>query len=40
MLVDNSTVVVENISRHLKDRKKTGKSKLEAVLEGTQEVGA
>ncbi|MDQ7008846.1 MAG: efflux RND transporter permease subunit [Candidatus Gracilibacteria bacterium] len=39
MLVDNSTVVVENISRHLNDRIKTGKTKLEAVLEGTQEVG-
>ena len=38
MLVDNSTVVVENISRHLNDRIKTRKSKLEAVLEWTQEV--
>lgn len=38
MLVDNSTVVVENISRHLKERIHTGKSKLEAVLKGTQEV--
>lgn len=38
MLVDNSTVVVENISRHLKDRINTWKTKLEAVLEGTQEV--
>jgi len=38
MLVDNSTVVVENISRHLWDRVKTWKTKLEAVLEGTQEV--
>ena len=38
MLVDNSTVVVENIARHLNDRVKTWKSKLEAVLEWTQEV--
>jgi multidrug efflux pump subunit AcrB len=33
MLVDNSTVVVENISRHLKERKLTKKRKLQAVLE-------
>jgi len=38
MLVDNSTVVVENISRHLKERINTWKTKLEAVLEWTQEV--
>lgn len=38
MLVDNSTVVVENISRHLNDRINTWKTKLEAVLEATQEV--
>jgi len=38
MLVDNSTVVVENISRHLKDRIKTWKTKLEATLEWVQEV--
>jgi multidrug efflux pump subunit AcrB len=38
MLVDNSTVVVENISRHLNERANTGKTKLEAVLEGTGEV--
>ncbi len=38
MLVDNSTVVVENISRHLDERTKTWKTKLEAVLEWTQEV--
>jgi len=38
MLVDNSTVVVENISRHLNERIKTWKTKLEAVLEWTQEV--
>jgi len=40
MLVDNSTVVVENISRHLKERKHTWKRKLKAVLEWTQEVWA
>ncbi len=40
MLVDNSTVVVENISRHLKERKQTKKRKLEAILEWTQEVWA
>jgi Cu/Ag efflux pump CusA len=33
MLVDNSTVIVENISRHLNERANTGKTKLEAVLE-------
>jgi len=38
MLVDNSTVVVENISRHLNDRINSWKSKLDAVLEATQEV--
>jgi len=38
MLVDNSTVVVENISRHLNDRVHSWKTKLEAVLEWTQEV--
>ena len=38
MLVDNSTVVVENIARHLKERVQTWNSKLEAVLSGTQEV--
>lgn len=38
MLVDNSTVVVENISRHLNERSKTWKTKLNAVLEATQEV--
>ncbi len=38
MLVDNSTVVVENISRHLSDRVHTWKTKLEAVLDWTQEV--
>ncbi len=38
MLVDNSTVVVENISRHLKERKQTWHNKLQAVLIWTQEV--
>lgn len=38
MLVDNSTVVVENIARHLDERIKTWKTKLQAVLEWTQEV--
>lgn len=38
MLVDNSTVVVENISRHLKERASRWKTKLEAVLNGVQEV--
>jgi len=39
MIVDNSTVVVENISRHLNERINTWKTKLEAVLEWVQEVG-
>jgi len=38
MLVDNSTVVVENIARHLQERVQNWKTKLQAVLEGTQEV--
>ncbi len=38
MLVDNSTVVVENISRHLQERVHDGRTKLQAVLDGTQEV--
>jgi len=38
MIVDNSTVVVENISRHLKERIQNKKTKLQAILEGTQEV--
>ena len=38
MLVDNSTVVVENISRHLDERIATGKTKMQAVLDWTQEV--
>ncbi len=38
MLVDDSTVVVENIARHLKDRKKERKTKMEAVLEAIKEV--
>jgi len=32
MIVDNSTVVVENISRHLEERIHTGKSKIEAII--------
>lgn len=38
MLVDNSTVVVENISRHLDNRALTWKTKLQAVKEWVQEV--
>ncbi len=38
MLVDDSTVVVENISRHLETRKKEWKTKLEAILEAIKEV--
>jgi len=38
MLVDNSTVVVENIARHLKERVKDWRTKLQAVLDWTQEV--
>ncbi len=38
MLVDNSTVVVENISRHLNERPSTKQTKLQAVLTWTQEV--
>ncbi len=39
MLVDNSTVVVENIARHLAERKKKWISILDAVINGTKEVG-
>lgn len=39
MLVDDSIVVVENIHRHLEQREQNGKTKLEAILEATQEVG-
>lgn len=38
MLVDDSIVVVENIHRHLEERKETGKRKQEAILEAVQEV--
>lgn len=38
MIVDNSTVVVENISRHLNERINTWKTKLESVLLWVQEV--
>ncbi|MDD5769719.1 MAG: efflux RND transporter permease subunit [Candidatus Gracilibacteria bacterium] len=40
MLVDDSIVVVENIVRHLEERFEKGKTKLQAILEATQEVGA
>ena len=40
MLVDDSIVVVENIHRHLEERVHTGKTKLEAILNATQEVGS
>ncbi len=39
MLVDNSTVVVENVARHLSERTKKGISTLEAVINWTKEVG-
>ncbi len=38
MLVDDSTVVVENISRHLKNISKTWKKKLDAILDAIKEV--
>lgn len=38
MIVDNSTVVVENISRHLSERVKTSETKLNAVLNWVSEV--
>jgi len=38
MVVDNSIIVVENIHRHLHDRVNNWKTKLQAILEGTQEV--
>ncbi len=38
MLVDNSTVVVENVSRHLRERVALWKTKMNAVLEWVQEV--
>lgn len=38
MLVDDSTVVVENINRHLQNRFKMGKTKLEAILAAIKEV--
>ncbi|MFK7780229.1 MAG: efflux RND transporter permease subunit [Candidatus Gracilibacteria bacterium] len=38
MLVDDATVVVENINRHLKNRFKNGKTKLEAILIAIKEV--
>lgn len=38
MLVDDSTVVVENINRNLEEREKKGKSRLEAILHAIREV--
>jgi multidrug efflux pump subunit AcrB len=38
MLVDDATVVVENINRHLKNRFKKWKTKLEAILTAIKEV--
>jgi multidrug efflux pump subunit AcrB len=38
MLVDDSIVVVENIHRHLEERKHTGKNKKDAILDAVQEV--
>lgn len=38
MLVDDSTVVVENINRHLENRQKSWKTKLEAILMAIKEV--
>lgn len=38
MLVDDSTVVVENINRHLENREKEWKTKLEAILKAIKEV--
>lgn len=38
MLVDDSTVVVENISRHMQTRKEEWKTKLEAILNAIKEV--
>lgn len=39
MLVDDSIVVVENMHRHLEDRQKEWKTKLEAILTAVNEVG-
>lgn len=38
MLVDDATVVVENISRHLSLRKKTNQTMKEAILDAIGEV--
>lgn len=38
MIVDDSIVVVENIHRHLEERFEKWKTKLQAILEATQEV--
>ncbi|MDD3302786.1 MAG: efflux RND transporter permease subunit [Candidatus Gracilibacteria bacterium] len=39
MLVDDSIVVVENMHRHLEERKENKKTKLEAILNAVNEVG-
>ena len=39
MLVDNSTVVVENISRHLEERVSSWKDRLQAIKDAVNEVG-
>lgn len=38
MLVDDSTVVVENVNRHLESREKNWKTKLQAILDAIKEV--
>lgn len=38
MLVDDATVVVENVNRHLDLRVKTGKTKLDAIFDAIKEV--
>jgi multidrug efflux pump subunit AcrB len=38
MLVDDATVVVENVNRNLALRAKTGKRKIEAILDSIKEV--
>jgi len=38
MLVDDATVVVENINRHLENRYQNGKTKLEAIMNAIKEV--
>jgi multidrug efflux pump subunit AcrB len=38
MLVDNSTVVIENVARHIKERKEQETIK-DAILKAVDEVG-